>query len=95
MPELPNFGHMTTPTIQFYSTDKCCWWGYRQIVTSEPLFSNTVTERSSGEANFVDINKITIMLIKAVFENSLGIKRNANYVLKWNFIPIPGYNESY
>ena len=44
-------------------------------------------------ANF-DIIKVTIMIIKTAFRNSIKVKRITNYVLKWNFVFITQYDRN-
>ena len=68
MLELPNFGHMTTSTIQFESRNKddgdVMDKNY-DVIT----FQKTFVLRRAGVANFADIIKIATMFIKTIFKN--------------------------
>ena len=61
-------------------------------MTSWFLFQNTFTLRRPRVASFTDIIKIANMFIKATFEDSNEVKKNRNYVLKWNLCCISWYN---
>ena len=45
-------------------------------MTSKPFFQNTFILRKPGLANFADIIKTAIMLIKTTIENSIKVKEN-------------------
>ena len=55
-----------------------------EIMTSLPLFQNTITLRRPGVAIFADIIKIITRFIKEIFKDSRKPKRIRNYVLKCN-----------
>ena len=48
------------------------------------LFQNRVILREPGVANFADIFKIKILLIKSIFKNSIIFKGIINNLLKHN-----------
>ena len=63
--ELPNFGHMTTFTIWFESSDKILLiTSWTEIMPSKPLFQNGFILRTPGVVNFADSINIAIMFIK-------------------------------
>ena len=46
------------------------------------LFQNTFISRRPGVANFVDIIKITIMLVKKTYKGSIKVKKNWKKCIK-------------
>ena len=53
MLELPNFGHMTTPTIYFESRDKFMLaTSQTEFMTSQPLFENTFADTIKNSTHF-------------------------------------------
>ena len=79
MLELPNFGHMTTSTIQHDKMFLVTSLG--EIITS---FQNTFILRRSGVANFADIIKVATMFIKTTLKDSKKSKGIRKYVSKCN-----------
>ena len=55
-----------------------------EIMTSQPLFQNTVILRGPEVAIFADIIKIVTRFIKEIFKDSIKAKRTRNNVLKVN-----------
>ena len=51
-------------------------------MTSQSLSQNTFILRRPRVANFADIIKITIILIKTTFKDSKKVKKFRNYALK-------------
>ena len=75
MLELPNYGHMTTSTIQFELCDKFLLvTSWTETMISKPLFQNTFILRSPRVANFADITRIATMFIKTTFKDSKKLK---------------------
>ena len=71
MLELPNFGRITTSTIQFESRDKkLLVTSWIEIMTPKPFFQNSFILRRSREANFADIIKIATIFNKTTFKDS-------------------------
>ena len=71
MLELPNFGHVTTSTIQFESRDKI-WlvMPLTEIMTLYFLFQDTFILRKPIVAIFADIIKIAIIFVKEILNDS-------------------------
>ena len=85
MLQLPDFGHTNTSTIWFESRDKILLLpSSTEIMTSWPLFQNTVILRGPGLAIFADIIKNITRIVKQIFKDSIKAKRIRNYVLKYN-----------
>ena len=84
IPELPNFGHLTTSTIKFKSCDKLVGDVMNRNYDVVTFFQNTFILRRPGLAKFADIIKVATMLIKTTYQNSNKVKRIRNYVLKRN-----------
>ena len=85
IPELANFDqiatfktHLNHEIIFFLMT---LW---TDIGMLQLLFQNRVILREPGVANFADIFKITILLIKPIFKNSIIFKGIRNNLLKHN-----------
>ena len=49
------------------------------------FFQNTVILKRPGVANFADIIKVAIILVKITLKNSIKVKRVTDYTLKYNF----------
>ena len=76
MLESPNFGHMTTSTLQLESGGNILLGkSWTEIMTSQPLFQNTFILKRPRVANFTGIMKIATMFIKTTFKT---------YALKFN-----------
>ena len=71
MLELPNFGHMTTSTIQFESSDKIwlvtSWTKNYDVMT---FFSKYLYFKKACVTIFAGIIKISTIFIKKIFKNS-------------------------
>ena len=77
--QYPQFGHMTTSTLQLREFDKTLLVvSWIEIITSEPLCQNTFILTSSRVANqnSAGIVKIEIMLIEITFKGSAKNKKN-------------------
>ena len=75
MLELPNFGHMITPTIQFESHNNILLMtSWTKIMTSYPLFENTFILRRPRVANFAEIIRIAPIVIKGIFKDAKKLK---------------------
>ena len=73
--ELPNFGHMTTFTIWFESSDKILLiTSWTEIMPSKPLFQNGFILRKPGVVNFADSINIAIMFIKKPLKTQINLK---------------------
>ena len=53
------------------------------IITSRPLFKNTLILRRPRVTNFADVIRITIIFIKATFKDSNKVKGIRNYGFKY------------
>ena len=53
-------------------------------MTSQPLFQVTFILRGPRVASFADIIKTATIFMRTTFKDSNNVKRNRNYVLKWN-----------
>ena len=85
MLELPNIGHMNTSTIYLESCHKILSvTSSNEIMTSQPLFQNTVILRRHGVAIFADNIKIIRRIIKKKFKDSRKIKRIRTNASKCN-----------
>ena len=83
MIDLPNFGHIIKSTIWFESRDKVLLvTSWTEVLTSEPLFQNTIILRKPRVANLAGIIKITTMFIKITIKGWKKVKRIRNYILK-------------
>ena len=69
MLEVPNFGHMTTSTIQFGSRDNICWLGHRQKLDIITFISKHLYFKQTRVANFADIIKIVTIYVKITFKD--------------------------
>ena len=71
MLDLPNFGLMTTSTIELESRQKILLeTSWTKVMTLSALFQNTIILRKPRVANFADIMKIATMFIKTIFKDS-------------------------
>ena len=86
IPELANFDQIATFKIHFESWDNFFFLMtlWTDIGMLQLLFQNRVILREPGVANFADIFKITILLIKPIFKNSIIFKGIRNNLLKHN-----------
>ena len=85
MIELPNFGHMTTFTLQLESRDKILLvTSYTEIMTLKHFLQKAFILWRPGVAMFADIIKIVTMFIKTILKDSRKIRAIRNYVFKWN-----------
>ena len=75
---------MPSYVIKFESRDKTFLTSYAEIMTSGPLFQNSLILRSPRVGNFADIIKIATIFIKETFGDSKNMIRIRNYVLKYN-----------
>ena len=80
MLEKSNFGHMN---IELESRDKIFLMkSWVKVMISLSFFKNVFVFRGSGAADFADIIKIAIILIKTNFKDS---KKSQNFVSKCSF----------
>ena len=89
MLEFSNFGRMTISTIIFKSRDKIL------LMTSYQKLRITLIPRRPGVTNSADIIKIEIMLIKAIFKDSIKFKRIKKMYKNVVFVRISQYNKNY
>ena len=57
-------------------------------MTSKPFFQNTFILRKPGLANFADIIKTAIMLIKTTIENSIKVKENQKLFIEMQSLSV-------
>ena len=57
---------------------------WTKIMTSNPLFQNTLILRRPGVVVFADIIKIVAMFIKTITKDSRKVKRIKNYLSNFN-----------
>ena len=82
MLQLPNFGHMTTSTIQFESREKILLaTSLTEIETSSLLFQKNFNLRPTV-AIFADIIKIVTIFTKTIFKDSKNIETSRNFISK-------------
>ena len=85
IPELANFDQIATFKMHFESWDNFFLMTlWTDIGMLQLLFQNRVILREPGVANFADIFKIKILLIKSIFKNSIIFKGIINNLLKHN-----------
>ena len=83
MIDLPNFGHIIKSTIWFESRDKVLLvTSWTEVLTSKPLFQNTIILRKPRVVNLAGIIKITTMFIKTTIKDWKKVKIIRNYILK-------------
>ena len=76
MLQLPTFGHMNRSTIQFESRDKILLvTSSIEIMTSKPLFQNTVILGRPGVGIFVGIIKTITRCIKKSLKTQEKLKK--------------------
>ena len=75
MLELPNFGHMNTSTTEFESRDKILMMTSWIELRGNNLYFKIFYFKETCRADFADIIKIAIMLIKTTFKDSIKVKR--------------------
>ena len=84
MLQLPNFGHMTTSTLQFESREKILLvTSLTEIETSSLLFQKNFNLRPTV-AIFADIIKIVTIFTKTIFKDSKNIETSRNFISKWD-----------